>query len=228
MPKGNSGIRRGGNSGTKGTKMSQEDAMQLHSDEDYLAHTQGIPDYIKRDMTLEQMQDAIVAQVRKTGESVSVSGRTLYPEDVDGRYPAPKDSRFTGLIRAMNATDMSKLPEPRVINGPDRDGRIYRQLYERVESITSGYSTRELREFVSNELGEGIYRGGRPNYLTTITLSMQKKFETPTGRRLTRNRLDEPSTRLSDFAATMKSHVGVYTYIQKRVADIKAKYRMKS
>ena len=225
MPKGNSGIKRSG--GGK-VQMSPEDTLLLHSDEDYLAHAQGIPDYIKPNMTVGQMQDAIETQVRKTGEPISINGKSISLQDIDGCYPTSKNSRFAELIRGMNATDMTKLPEPRVINGYDRDGKIYRQLHERVERLTSGYSTRELREFVTEELGEKIYRGGRANYLTTITLSMQKRFETRTGRMLMRNRLDEPTTRLEDIAYTMKSHVGVRRTIERRVSDIKAKYRMRS
>ena len=44
---------------------------------------------------------------------------------------------------------------------------VYDRLQRRVEKITSGYSTRELREFVCNELGKKIYRGARPEYITS-------------------------------------------------------------
>jgi hypothetical protein len=124
-------------SGQTKEEMSRQDAFQLQEYEQYVnEQNKSIPSYIKSGMTEQEMQDAIVSHIRKTGEVVRVSGRYLQPTDVDGRFPAAKDSRFSGLIDAINATDMRKLPKPPEIRD-DREGTIYRQLKQHVQNITS-------------------------------------------------------------------------------------------
>ena len=221
-----SGIKRGSKSGGA-AKMSPSDAYRLQHDEEYLSHTSGIPDYIRRDMTIEQMEEAIVAHVRETGKGITVGGSYFSPEEIDGRLPAPKDSRFNGLVGAINTTNISKLPEPPVINGYDREGKTYRQLEQHVINITSRYSTRELREFVNSELGGSTW-GGRPGYITAITLMLNNRLtDRGRGGSLKRNTLGEVSSRAKAAAEIMHSNVGVRSTVEKRVAAIKAKYRIK-
>ena len=134
MPKPKSGIGRSGR-GSKRKKMSPEDAWLLQRDEEYLRSTPGIPDYIKPGMTTEEMESAIVKHIRETGKGVSVSGYYLPPEDIDGRFPPPKNERFSELVKAINATDMTQIPEiPSDRKG--RDSPYYYRLERRVEELT--------------------------------------------------------------------------------------------
>ena len=122
---------------------------------------------------------------------------------------------------------MSKIPEL----ARDREGRessSYYKLERRVKELTSGYSTRELREFVLEELGEKIYRGGRPEYITKITLALDERFlDRGWFGAVKRNRLEEPTTLVHRAALSMHSSVGVRKTIEERVASLKAKYKVK-
>ena len=222
MPKGTSGVNRKRGA----SKMSPQDAWQLQRDEKYLKDTAGAYPYVKPDMTRDQIRDAIVERVKETGRGISAGNTYIYPEDIDGRFSAPKNNRFIGLVDAINATDLRELPPPPRINGRDRDGPVYRQLEQHVQDITSGYTTRELREFVGSEMGRRIYRGGRPEYITDITLSLADRFiDRGNFGHLKRHRLEEPSSELRNAAGLIKQHFDVRETISRRVAAIRGKYK---
>ncbi|MBQ3455002.1 MAG: hypothetical protein IJG36_01075 [Synergistaceae bacterium] len=163
MPKGNSGIGRG--HGVRGlSKMSHEDRKDIEAIQSKIAEeNKSIPSFVKEGMSATEIQDEIVSRVRASGQTVA----GVSPSIVDASFAEAKDKRFTPLINGLNAT--------RPKGGYSRD-EIEDYYLTRAVELTSGYSTRELRSFVTDELGEKVRRGGRREYETKIGMELMYRF----------------------------------------------------
>ncbi len=97
----------------------------------------------------------------------------------------------------------------------------------RAEELTKNYSTREIRKFITEELGKNLYGRGRQDYQTQLGLILQRQFN-PTGVRgiSYRDTLDTPDWRVINDAAGMIYRAQARRDIHRqRIAYIQAKYR---
>ena len=219
---------RGSSSGK--SKMSVSDQYILKRNEDYVkSMDKEIPEYIKSGMTSEEMQSAIVARIRAGSEKLSVTGMSIEASDIDGRFSAAKNSRYDELIRDMNATNFAGNKNVHFgrNGGGYYEGNLDMFFEERAKKITQKYSTKELREFVSSELGERIYRGGRPEYIRTISSSLQERF-TDRGQGyqyLSRGKLSEISAKVPRFVSNLRQAVNTRDNALDKIAEIRGKYK---
>ena len=212
-----SGIGRGRRkSGGGSAKMSPEDRSYLRSlQEDVERENQRIPSFVREDMTKEEIQEAIIGEIHRTGEQAG----GVFPIEIDGRLGAPKDKHFAPLIRSMNATQLKGY-----LMAGHREVENF--FISRAEKLTGSYSTKDLRRFVTDELQEKIYRGGRKEYVTTIGLALLHRFNprgiTGIGIRQT---LNVPTYRLERAAVEIKQAIDRRDIYRRRIADIQAKYK---
>ena len=156
MPKGHSGIRRGSKSG--GTKITLEDQRYIADLQEKINYeNQRIPSFVRDDMTREEIQRVLRKEIERTGEPVA----NVHPLEVNGRYLKPKDEHFVSLVRALNATRVNE-----ELMGRSREAEEF--FMKRAEDIANHYPTKDLQRFITDELQEKIYRGGRKEYITNI------------------------------------------------------------
>lgn len=213
---GSSGIRRNRQEAKSTEKsvvseMSFQDKERIASiqrDIDY--ENESIPSFIREGMTEAEIQSAVIAEVRRTGNSIN----GISPQILDARYAEAKNPRFAPLIDGLNGTSG---------NGDREDYYI-----DRASELTSGYTTRELRSFVKEGLGEKIFRGGRKEYETTIGLNLWKKFTRGEKGGSIRPSLGQPDWVYIDRRIGRISNAITRRRIyQDRIAEIQAKYRKK-
>ncbi len=199
-------------------QMSLEDQWRLAKAEKNLKNeNKMIPSYIKDGMTQEEMQSAIISHMREGNESEQIGGVSLSISDVDGRFASAKDSRFEPLIRGLNDTKFEKTGYQ---SGKPRD-----ILEQRVESLASGYSTKDLRTFVTDELGREVYKGGRKSYIEHITYVLNRKFTSYDSSTVVRTTLSSPTTRIQRAAQGVKQAIDRRDIYQERIDAIRAKYK---
>ena len=227
MPKGNSGIKRDGgktrsahilnNNWMRGKDVTKYDRYAVWYEQDRYKGAP-IPDYISEDMTDKEIHDSIISHATPANKHLNhMSGDGISVIAIDGRYSAPKDKRFAELVRGMNATKM----EGGVGNSFDNEF-----LISRIEKLTSGYSTKELRQFVTQELGLTPYRGGRPGYLDAIWGDMYGRFTDHLGT-LQRQTLGQESHRVERLVNEIKSRITQREIATERINAIKKKYQDK-
>lgn len=211
MPKGNSGIRRGGGASVNTSNMSNEDRWAVERyQRDIEEENKYIPSFVNSRMSEKEIREALIAEVQRTGQNIE----DVSPATFDNRFPDAKDSRFSPLIEGLNATRSG--------------GRENEDFYiSRAEYLTKNYSTRDIRKFITEELGENLYGRGRQDYQTKLGLILQRRFN-PTGVRgiSYRDTLDTPDWRVIDRAAariySAQARRDIY---RERIANIRAKYR---
>ena len=213
MLKGNSGIKRGGGTSPKMSSLDQyriETNTRNIQDENKI-----IPSFVREDMTKEEIAEAIISEIRRTGESVA----RVSPLEVDGSFPPPKDSHFAPLIRGLNATEVKGYLEGRSTQSNEF-------FISRAEELTKNYSTKDLRRFITDEIGGSIYRGGRNEYVTTIGLALEDRFNPhgTTGSGM-RHSLKEPAHTLISRAGEIKQAIDRRGVWRRRIAEIQAKYK---
>lgn len=227
--KGASGVRRSGG----GSAMTPQDRWTLQDAESYVAHMNSeIPEYFKKSMTQDQIRAEVIKHVQERG-ALGVAGESVSRLDIDGRFPKPQDSRYDKLVNSMNSIDLRKVNTAQY--GRERTshfrGRSWHEDYftQTAERITAGYSTKELGEFVKNELKETghLSKGGRPNYQTAIMLSLQSRFISQGSGHRIRNTLGEPTSRLSSFVSHIKQSLDVREIYRRRAEAIRAKYKVR-
>ena len=215
MPKSHSGIKRGSKSG--GTaKMSPEDKFRIQLNEQNIEReNEMIPSFVHDDMTREEIRDAIISEIRRTGEMVA----GVSPVQVDGRFSAAKDKYFAPLIRGLNATEVKGYLEGR----SKQESEFF---ISRAEALTKNYSTKDLRRFILDEIGESIYRGGRNEYVTRIGLALADRFN-PRGIAGIgiRHTLTEPDSMLISRADSIGRAIARRSIYRQRIAEIQAKYK---
>ena len=226
---------RGSSSGKRESsllsRMTASDRYYLKDAEDHVANQdRQIPEYMRYGMTKGQIRAEVIKHVHEEG-ILGINGTSVRSVDVDGRFPKPQNSRYDKLVEAMNGIDLSKVNTSQY--GRERTshsrGRSWDEDYfeQTVERLTSGYSTKELGEFVRNELKiTGYYsKGGRPNYTTAIELALHERFIKQGSGGVMRNRLSDPTSRLGDFVSSMSQALSLRETYRERAQEIRAKYR---
>ena len=214
MPKGNSGIGRG--HGVRGlSKMSREDRRDIEAIQRNISEeSKRIPSFVKEGMSREEIRDEIVTYVRSTGNPVA----GVSPIIVDASFADAKDKRFAPLINGLNATRSKGYS-----SYGDEDYYIARAI-----ELASGYSTRELRSFVVDELGEKVHRGGRKEYERQIGLCLYIKFTRGLVGRSIRPYLSTPDWDYIDGKVNgIAGAIARREVYRGRIVDIQAKYRKK-
>ena len=205
------GRGRGGRKSGGLVKMSPEDQSKIERAEHSIESlNRSIPSFIRDDMTSEEIQEAIISEIRRTGEpNMQVQ---ILPIEIDGRFSAPKDKYFALIIDGLNATHYTSGGEEFFIS--------------RAEKIEKNYNTKDLRRFVVDELGEKVYRGGRSEYITTIGLALLHRFNPwgSTGRGLREN-LTTLTSRAIDRIKTLENRVSARKDNRRYIAEIQAKYK---
>ena len=211
MPKGDSGIRRGGGGGAVNTSnMSNEDRWAVERyQRDIEEENQRIPSFVNSRMSEEEIREALIAEVQRTGQNIG----GVSPATFDNRFPDAKDSRFAPIIQGLNAT---------------RSGGENEDFYiSRAEKLTQNYSTRDIRKFITEELGESLYGRGRKDYQVTLGLVLHSRFNPRGVKGISyRETLDTPDWRVIDSAvAKIQQAQARRDIYRQRIADIQAKYK---
>ena len=211
-------------------QMTPQDRWLLDDIQEHLdRQNKQIPKYLRYGMTDEQIRAEVIKHVESEG-ALRVNGRSVSRLDVDARFPKPQDSRYDKLVNSMNSIDLRKVNTDQYGQDSTRHSRYvswhedyFRQTAER---LTAGYSTKELGEFVRNELKETVYsKGGRSNYQTAIMLALQSRFISYGDGKRMRNTLGEPGSRLSSFVSSVRQALTVRSIYQDRADVIRAKYK---
>ena len=212
------------------SRMTPADRYYLEDAEKYVAsQDRQIPGYIKYGMTEDQIRAEVIKHVQEEG-GMGVNGSSVDRLDIDARFPKPQDSRYDKLVRAMNGIDLSKVRHSDYEEGgrygvrnSSWDWQYFKQTAER---MTSGYSTKELGEFVRNELKERVYtKGGRPRYMDAITIELHRRFISQGDGLVKRSRLSDPTSKLDSFVRSVHSALSVRETYRERAQAIRAKYQ---
>lgn len=213
MPKGNSGIKRGGGGSVNTSNMSNEDRWAVERyQRDIEKENQRIPSFVNSGMSEEEIREALIVEVQRTGQNIE----GVSPATFDNRFPDAKDSRFSPIIQGLNATRSG--------------GRENEDFYiSRAEELTKNYSTRDIRKFITEELGKSLYGRGRKDYQVTLGLILQSRFNPRGVKGISyRDTLDTPDWRVIDRATAKiyqaQARRDIY---RQRIADIQAKYKGK-
>lgn len=211
-PKKHSGRRKSGGK----VKMSPEDQSKIERAEHSIEHlNRSIPSFIRDDMTSEEMQEAIISEIRRTGEPVI----GIRPFEVDNRFPAPKDSSFAPLIRRLNRAS------GRVVAAYAGDGDN-RKFDEWTERIIKDYSTKDLKRFVTDEIGEKLLWGGRKGCIRAIQGALYQRFNPSGSRGLNlRETLTALPPRAIDRIKYLETLVSNRKDNRRYIAEIQAKYK---
>ena len=251
----NSGISRGGyHRGDKVTNreakaMSAEDAWRIRLAEDRLNGLQ-LDRYkdFSEDMTPEQIREKLERIAQENPSRLnSLVDFGFTPQDIDGSYAPAKNAKYQKLVDALNGLDFSQMPGVKLYDEVNFGGTIatipgheymgrrgrtyidYDSFYIGIaRQLTSGYSTRELGEFVKEELGRKNVSGGRDRYITSLALDLSDRVRSGYSVNddgLRRLRLSEPSTRVD---AAVRHIQGIFSdarMYRGRMAEVRAKYK---
>ncbi|MBQ6664907.1 MAG: hypothetical protein IJM68_04885 [Synergistaceae bacterium] len=207
-----SGVGRG--HGVRGlSKMTREDRIRVeYAQQGIREENETIPSFVKEGMSSTEIREEIVSRVRTSGESVA----GVSPSILDNRFADAKDKRFAPLIDGLNATRSTGY-------SGYGDDEYY---IGRARELASGYSTRELRSFVVDELGGKVYRGGRKEYETTIGLNLMRRFTGGVKDRAIRDYLGNPDwDYINDRVSTIQNAISRRRVYRSRIDEVRAKYR---
>ena len=206
-----SGRRKSGGA----VKMSPEDQSRIERLQEHIEQENRIiPSFIREGMSEKQIQEAIISEVRRTGETVA----GIHPIEVDNRFAPAKDKNFTPLIQGLNDT-----PGSVAKTFAERDSR---KIRERIEELTKNYSTKDLRRFVTEEIQTKGFRGGRPGYIFAIEGALYDRFNPRgiTGISFPK-KLGEPTFMVRSRAGDIRQAMDRRATYRSRIAEIQAKYK---
>lgn len=222
-------------------EMSREDAFRMWKAEEDLKSLglERIKDF-GGDMSPEQIRAKLIQIAQKDPSRLARLG--IDATDIDGRYAPAKDAKYQRLVDALNRLDFSQMPGVQVYDKPygysDSIGSIprgrggrgnYDSFYEDiVTGLTSGYSSREIGDFVRKELGGYLIRGGREGAITTIAMDLSDRMRSTLSGNdsgLRRLRLGEQSTRLDRAVKSIQGKISDARMYRGRMEAIRAKYK---
>ena len=222
-------------------EMSSEDAFKMWRYERDLKMLglERIKDF-GEDMTPEQIRAKIIQIAQKDPSRAKRDFIDII--EIDGRYAPAKDAKYQGLIDALNGLDFSKMPGVRVNDRPqgysNAIGYIprgngprgnYDSFYEDIVTrLTSGYSSREIGDFVRKELGTYSIRSGREGAITTIALDLAGRMRSTLSGNdsgLRRLKLGDESSRVDKAVKTIQGKISDARMYRGRMDAIRAKYK---
>lgn len=196
--------------------MSPEDQRRIERLQERIKEAEkDIPPFVHDGMSESEIQRALIKEIERTGETVA----QVSPLDVNGRYSKPKDEYFTSLVRELNMTRVKGNLEAGL-----RDTERF--FISRADTIANHYSTKDLRRFITEELGQQIWRGGRQEYITTIGLDLMHHFNPRGITGITiRHNLYESTSFLKRRVGSIRQSLDIRSTYRSRIAEIQAKYK---